>query len=154
MKLTPITNPLALHLDTTVGTRIFAGDTMIYGDTGIRLLADSDYGTGWGKYSASAALSVWVRRVNNTVHFGGYLTKTGDLADNDTVKIPIGFRPNPVGHPFLLHTTLGVNASAALPQSVGTLRLNTQLQPGSYIYAPTSFVTNNPWPTTLPGTPA
>lgn len=33
---------LALRVDTSVGTRVFAGDTMIYGDTGRRLLVSWD----------------------------------------------------------------------------------------------------------------
>lgn len=45
---TRVPENLALRLDTTVGTRIFAGSTMIYGDTGLRDVSGliSDYASG------------------------------------------------------------------------------------------------------------
>lgn len=87
----------ALSIDTTVGTRVFAGDQMIYGDTGRRVLASwdksgvitGDMPTGLAPISNTDGYVV-IRRENNLVT----LYIRGGQATGGTVvvgNLPLGY---------------------------------------------------------------
>ena len=161
MKLTAITDPTALRLDTQVGTRIFSADTMIHGDTGWRVLphhSDNSGLTGEGR--------ILIRRQGDliTVYFDSIGVTEGSGAELvlHTRQIPAGFRAaNRVG------TIFTVSASFA-SYDYADLRFNNSLwflsrrkagvystdRTGMVLNGEVSWITNDPWPATLPGTPA
>lgn len=151
----------ALRVDTTVGTRVFMGDIMIYGDTGWRVLphhSDNSGLTGQGQ--------ILMRRQGNltTVHFDSVEVTEGSGAALvlHTRQITSGFRPaNNIG------TILTVSASVS-SYDYADLRFNTSLwflsrrksgvystdRTDMFLNGEVSWTTNAPWPTTLPGIPA
>ena len=90
----------AIRVDTSVGTRVFAGDVMIYGDTGRRVLASWDAeGNITGKMPTGLIPSpdtpghVVIRRENNLIT----LYIRGAEASQNTVAIsglPLGYTAN------------------------------------------------------------
>lgn len=145
MKLTAIDNPVALHLDTTVGTRIFAGTTMIYGDTGWRDIT-SNLTNGW------TAEIVRIRRQNNTVtleHRGLSAPVVENLA---WITMPAGFADARTLIPITARTgifTSTVNNSLGCSfHAVSGFTLDT------YALATSTWSVSAVWPSTLHGTPA
>lgn len=90
----------AIRVDTSVGTRVFSGDTMVYGDTGRRVLASWDAeGNITGNMPAGLIPSpdtpghVVIRRENNLVT----LYIRGAEASQNTVAVdglPLGYTAN------------------------------------------------------------
>lgn len=137
--------PHPIRVDTTVGTRVFAGDTMIYGDTGWRDI------TGNLMYAASPNSRIFIRRDNNlvTVSADAFQLEEEVPAYGDFLSIPEGFRTE---RPFRYS---GAYEAGALYTSTGGLYISTRsaITPGSrrfYI----QYASSTNWPTTLPGTPA
>lgn len=142
---------IPLSLDTTVGNRIFAGDTMIQGDTGWRNLSDSMV-NGWEG-------NLYIRRINNIVYLRGSI-----IAANATAGYPIdlmsGFRPGiltgPAGNDYgaALVFTAG-NSPAVKSVSCYFDRVSIAGYDTADTYmVNVSWPTSNAWPATLPGTPA
>lgn len=147
MKLTPITNPVALRLDTTVGTRIFAGTTMIHGDTGWRNIEELLV-NGW------AAEKVLLRRQNSTV----ILSMLGLSSENATsghfISLPISFH---IPRTFITVVTPGRSQSAYWNASNALALQNyTNLEVNTYADTQTTWQleADRAWPTSLPGSPA
>ena len=175
MKLTKIETPPRTRLDTTVGTRVFAGDTMIHGDTGLRRLAK------WDSQSveipdalkdlepATADLAgspggVWIRRQGDLVTLSVAYAKA--LKDNPEIRpAPSGFgSTGDTGIPYpsgpLAYAMGDVYYSSTVEAGLGFLRF--RVPKGAAIKSrgaggygvEISWHTREPWPTTLPGTPA
>ena len=175
MKLTKIETPPRTRIDTTVGTRVFAGDTMIYGDTGLRRLArwDSqgvdipdalkDFGPSDTNLTAYPG-GIWIRRQGDLVTLSVAYAKA--LKDNPEI------RPAPSGFGSTRDTGIPY-PSGPLGYAVGSTYYFSTVEAGlgffrfripkdAVIRAPgaggygveISWHTREPWPTSLPGTPA
>lgn len=135
---------LALRLDTTVGTRIMAGTHMIHGDTGLRNIATlmSDF--------TSAGFDITIRRVNNLVQLGCYVRLADKpIAVTDVLMtLPAGFRP------ASRMRFLGERPGIIDVINDGQVVSRSEVPEGVYLSFSAHFMTSNPWPTTLPGTPA
>lgn len=149
MILTPITNPVALRLDTTVGTRIFAGTTMIYGNTGWRQLYSSTNQPAWG--TISSGNSIQVRRDGNQVFLkiSGY-TGGADDGIRKIFTLPSGFRPSQ----SLLSETI-TNRDFAANRMELDLSTNGEISVVKYqtsgrCYGSITFITGDAWPVVLP----
>ena len=173
MKLTKIETPPRTRIDTTVGTRVFAGDTMIFGDTGLRRLAS--WGTGGveiptyiqgleaAEISASRPGGIWIRRIGDTVLLRVAYAKSSQ--PNPTISpFPNGFGGSRTGMPHpaapIGYKQDGVYkfSTMEIGQSLYRFRIPqgaeiTSEGTGGYSIEIT-WVTNHPWPTSLPGTPA
>ena len=147
-----------LRVDTSVGTRVMLGDTMLKGDTGWR-----DIGAllinGWALSATGGGL--WVRRVNDVVMFEGSINGM-ESTDSRIANIPVGLRPGrPAG---------GIGYIPAFSNSGTTITgwpieyhrqwaafrwHNEAERTRSSIvrFALTALTTDN-WPTSLPGVPA
>lgn len=158
-----IPSNLALRLDTTVGTRIFAGNTMIFGDTGLRTLVSWDttgtvtYGTmptGLAADSGRAG-GIWIKRVREkvTMFISGAIT----TLNSGVIGIPTGFFPTSAPYP----TTLFAMSTGYGRASIGGGKIYTVWTAGAQIpasnssaYASTiTWDVFTSWPTSLPGLP-
>lgn len=159
------------HVDTTVGTRVFVGDVMIYGDTGWRALCRWSGGevtegtlpTGMGPAPISSG-GVFVRRVNDAVTLATVEARA--LQDNPTVSpSPSGFRGNssmPYPAVPITYTTDADEVRPAVLEVGVTIYRYRGVPAGASIAAPGSggygvqatWLTDTPWPSSLPGTPA
>lgn len=151
MKLTPITNPVALRLDTTVGTRVFAGDTMIQGRTGWRSI---DYLLQNGWVSEVSGLPVKISRTNNLVELRGYISRRNSPTSDILLELPPGFSPG-AGHLFraqgVANGTLEsspVFAVRVADRIVSLPNYASWMQHEMFIHA--LWSTEDPWPTVQP----
>ena len=163
MKLTKIETSPPIRIDTTVGTRIFAGDTMIHGDTGWRdmsqfLVAGLAVSSNFGRAR--------MKRVASRVYFDLKLDVTQPGVTRVFDGIPIGFRAMslyPMDNQIFTASTTGAGASLLTSGThVGVFYPNSSpLQTGAATPWPepgtiawtSSYSTSDPWPTSLPGTP-
>src|SRR5699024_8444203 len=96
----------AIRVDTSVGTRVFAGDTMIYGDTGRRMLTqwnsagEVTYGTLPSGIVPTPGVSggIYIRRVGARVTISLIAASAGSSAPS--IPIPDGFRVTSAPFPF------------------------------------------------------
>ena len=175
MKLTKIETPPRTRIDTTVGTRVFAGDTMIFGDTGLRRLARWDSNAveipdalkDFAPSDTDLSLNpggIWIRRQGDLVTLSMAYAKA--LKDNPEI------RPSPAGFGSITGIRLPY-PSGPLGYSVGSTYYFSTVEVGfgffrlripkdAAIRSPgtggygieISWHTREPWPTSLPGTPA
>lgn len=127
---------LGLRVDTTVGTRVFAGSTMIYGDTRWRLVPSTD-----------PSVNVYMRRVNEKVYARVSTTAFAGSGTTKVVDIPMGLRPENINR--LLYSENSGDAPSKLlvafpSQAWLELRSKTQDAP---VYFDVSWITVDPWPT-------
>lgn len=149
------------RIDTTAGTRVFAGDVMIHGETGWRDL--TPYLTAGVTKSLNAGEARF-RRVGGMVEFAMKVDLADDFTGSTISTFPTGFRapsyrylPGAYSAPVK-----GAGASAMVPVSMigyvmsGVLQTpaSNRLPSGSTLIWAGRFDTNDPWPTTLPGDPA
>ena len=163
------------RVDTTVGTRVFVGNQMIFGDTGLRRLArwDSqgvdipdalkDFAPAEENLSSNPG-GIWIRRQNNTVTL--YAAYAKALKGNPEM------RPSPVGFGGQAYTGLPFPAAPLGYSLGGTLTFSTieiglgffrfrvpkdaairTVGTGGYGVEITWHTREN-WPPSLPGTPA
>lgn len=159
---------LSLRVDTTVGTRVFAGDTMIYGDTGWRAITTwSKDGSLVGELPSGLIAQegvdggVYYRRVNGlvTLRILGARAESSNLQ----IRIPSGFDPGGVPWPVVTLTLaslsnsayirvgsaygyVGISASASNPVNIPSS--------GPSYSSEATWGTKRAWPTSLPGLPA
>ena len=151
MKLTKIETPPRTRIDTTVGTRVFAGDTMIYGDTGWRNVKNANY-TG----------SLAVRRVGEMVMVRlNALAPPEDVVLPTVVNLPAGFKSaGRVVGAITKSNSLGTQGRLWIEGGlvrvvVGTgAKIDDPFTPNHQYTGVETFPTSDPWPTSLPGTPA
>lgn len=135
------------HVDTTVGARVFIGDVMVYGDTGNRDVRDLLI----NGYTGSQAR---LRRFGHTIELYLYGIEGG--AESEFISLPDGYRP--VGGDGA--AILANNGSAdvvvllysAVQHTLGKPSDVSQL--GTDVLTTVRYTTADPWPSTLPGTPA
>ena len=143
----------ALRVDTTVGTRVFAGGKMIYGDTGVRKVEDLASGI---DFSKSTAHTLTIRRLGDEITLEG----TGLRSSSDnwiTGTLPLGFRPKSLEYRGdrgfaqvgSLLIPLGNLSTVLRISSVGTT-----IETGAFVEIRVRWTTADAWPTSLPGTPA
>ena len=146
MKLTKIETPPRTRIDTTVGTRVFAGDTMIYGDTGWRNVDWLPNGHDIETLKA--------RRQNNTITLTGVITPKSGGEVSRPSAIPDGFRQTASnGLGVYLYTLSGAQVAYFYLNVAGTTYLRNTTNDSAGRFALT-WVTDEAWPTSLPGTPA
>lgn len=165
------TTNLDLRLDTTVGTRIFAGNTMIFGDTGWREVSADLLHSNFGLWSgtsdppAEANPNAFVRlkRDGNTVTLDARVMPLGDLVGTNrrdivllSDNIPIHFRPHRdhilVGE-YWSYTSgerglIRGRAAAIELRGADGIWVSNEL-----VIVHASWETSNNWPNTLPGLP-
>lgn len=161
---TRVPENLALRVDTTVGTRVFAGSTMIYGDTGLRALVLWDtignitYGTmptGIGTVSGMAG-GIWIRRIRENVT----LSITGAVATSASsiIDIPSRFPPNSSPYPTVSFRVSSGTGWASIGSGKAYLNCpagdSIPSRSSSAYSAMLTWNTNEPWPISLPGLPA
>lgn len=155
----------ALRIDTTVGTRVFAGRQMIYGDTGRRALASWDAeGNITGNMPEGLIPTpgvdgyVAVRRENNLVTM--YI-RGGEASQNIVTVRSLGFGYSPVSATWeLAYCRIGTNTEAknALARlgagHVTFSGLSSGDRFGDHQYhVVLRWAPVDDWPTGLPGTP-
>ena len=153
MKLTSLTQPPQLRIDTSVGTRVFAGDVMIYGDTGLRQANDLAAGF---DFSTAAHHGMTLQRVGNKVTLEGLgVRSTAEIWMTQT--LPSGFRPRKGefrsnrGFAQIGGTVYPIGNSSTL------LRMATvskTLDVGAVVNFKAEWDTSDNWPALLPGAPA
>lgn len=152
MKLTPINPSMPVRIDTSAGTRVFAGTTMITGDTGTRDV--SDFAEGFD-FSTSTHHRMTLRRVGDQV----FLEATGVRTIDDvwiTKVLPGGFRPRPGEYNALRGFVLNKGVISTVGNSNTLLRLSRSggdFKTGDAIIVSATWFTSDGWPTALPGTP-
>lgn len=153
MKLTKIETSPPIRIDTTVGTRVFAGSQMIYGNTGVRKV--EDLATGFD-FSTAAHHTMTIRRLGDEITLEGTGVRSV-LERFLTGTLPLGFRPKTgeyrgnrgfaqVGSSQI---PLGNSNILVRISSVGNL-----IEVGALVEFSVKWITGDAWPTTLPGTPA
>ena len=162
----PITDVTGLQdalprVDTTAGTRVFAGGVMIHGDTGWRDLTPY---LAAGVTPSSSFPDARFRRVDDMVEFAMKVDLADDYTGNVICTFPAGFRAPSYRYLPGAYTGAGKGAGASVmvPVSmigyVASAVLQTpsgkRLPAGSTLIWGGRFDTKDPWPTTLPSTPA
>ena len=155
----------AIRVDTSVGTRVFAGDTMIYGDTGRRMLTqwnsegEVTYGTLPSGIVPTPGVSggIYIRRVGARVTISLIAASAGSSALS--IPIPDGFRVTSAPFPFtnlfpiraggVTHARIGATSIFLGGMTVGA---NMADDTNSYA-ASLSWDATQSWPVTLPGMP-
>lgn len=159
-----------MRVDTSVGTRVFISDgtteRMVSGDTGVRNIA-SMASTGWTVSGSNAFLNM--RRVGSTVFCEGRLQASGNAVTLAGLSQVLA-KPNTgfswIGNFPIVGVAKKLPAlSAATPTDLGVVHSSGHLYvtfpklagtwaDGECVNFQISWQTTDPWPTTLPGTPA
>lgn len=167
MKLTKVQGSLKITEDNSVGKRIFAGGTMIYGDTGWRdvteLLTPSTYVSA---VPGSASHGIFVKRVNNEVFWKVRLVVSSALigVSRNTRRTFLNFPPGmaqnpPLYSPFAV-LTLGAgtiqvtNASGGSVMQTQDSSLGGSFIEGEILSGSFNYSTTQSWPAFLAGLPA
>ena len=142
----------ALRVDTTVGTRVFAGNTMAYGDTGERKIEDLATGFDFG---TSTNHTMTIRRVGNEVTLAGVGVRT-EAVSFFTGTLPLGFRPK--SGEYRANRGLATVESRLVPlgNNNSLLRISSTgsiIDVGARVEFTVRWSTLDSWPTSLPGTP-
>ena len=134
-----------VSVDTSVGTRVFAGDTMIYGDTGWRNITSTailvPVSTGTEK--------ILVRRMGNIVFWDADNFNPSEDFRGEFMEIPIGFSPGLT--PF---RSSGLYEMPGVIYTAGNKIMASTTAPAGLRRFYVNWVTEQGWPTELPGTPA
>lgn len=161
---------LPIQVDTTVGTRVFIGGQMVYGDTGWRDITSLLHEE-WE--IARSAGTFQIVRHNNTVTLACRIQRKPDapprwlgqavpLLNTENSSLPNGFIPLRI---YSQYSTLNV-LSKYVGELVGNtygdeLRIRARSAPNDVMWTAgdilgfqTSWDTSNSWPVVLPGLPA
>lgn len=138
----------SVRVDNTAGRAIYQWDEtanreqLIYGDTGWRRLTLLNGWTG----------IVDVRRVGQTVHYRLNNVNGTVASDNKVVDWPVGFGPDSIGGQFahFLNSTATGIQGIYMGSDTG-LNLNKGSTYAGAAYSPFNFLTQQSWPTSLPG---
>lgn len=154
---------LGITVDTSVGTRVFVGGVMVYGDTGWR---DVSSMLAPGLALSSSFGRAKIRRTGTRVEFDLKVDVTAAGITGIFSGVIPGFNPipdYPMDNSIFTATSTGAGASALQSGThagvfypTGTpLRTGSSTpwpNPGTVAWT-SSYATNAPWPTSLPGTP-
>ena len=127
------------------------GWIVTFGDTGVRNIS-SLLINGWAPSNSNR----WtMRRINHTVHIGGYITGPSTTSDDVMTPIPSGFYGYDATGSWREFSSSSTKAGVVLVQrgrsGVITLR---GAAGGTNIFTSVTFSTTDAWPATLPGIPA
>ena len=150
----------AIRVDTSVGTRVFAGDTMIYGDTGTRglVLWNSEGEVTYGEMPVGLAPTpgvsggIYIRRINEDVTISLVGVNATNVAP--VIPVPEGFAVTYA--PFPMITMNPVRSKMAVSAKVGRGYLyltgaivgDRLADSGSSYAATLTWKTTDSWPTT------
>ena len=138
-----------ISLDTSVGTRVFVGGVMVYGSTGNRDIRQTLIRADTIKPGGTALLGREGNRVNLSL-YDIDPSGTGTVRITDT--LPIGFRPT-ARDAFTVSIISGATLRAVvMPTGLYVYQVPTDAN--NRLRETLSWTTLDPWPTTLPGTPA
>lgn len=158
MKLTKIETPPRTRIDTTVGTRVFAGNTMIFGDTGWRDITEN-LQDGWTETAK-------VKRENNRVSLllnvrpPAHLVGTARNTRRRLLLLPNGFFST--GHLVYQGRGAGDQNGMPIPIDMGYAINMLDIRNSSHdsgvwtsskMVVSFTFETDSAWPTSLPGIP-
>lgn len=138
------------YVDNSVGTRVLVHDpgnnkeVLISGDTGLRdvtSLMDT------ALYTIPNSGSIRVQRLGRmvTINFSNIAAAVNDSERKTMLQLPVGFRP------WGNHYFFSYRSRTASFVTTGELKIDGPTT--SIDYGTLTFPTNDPWPTTLPGTP-
>lgn len=142
----------AIRVDTSIGTRVFSGNIMIYGDTGTRrvdeLAASFDFTT-------SQLDKMTIRRVGDvvTLESKGVRTVADRWLTND---LPSGFRPKSGEYSSTRGIALSNGALVPVGNGNTVYRISSAgeiLSAGASVDFRAEWVTDDSWPASLPGMP-
>ena len=133
-----------IRTDTTAGTQVFAGDTMVYGDTGLREIDKENVKSG------RICLSRYGSLVN--IHFDNViLNDAPGTAHLSRLAVP--YRPdNDVR--FSLYATGAASSSSSANISSGGYFNVYGLPEDTSVSGQATYTTSRYWPSSLPGDPA
>lgn len=142
----------AIRVDTSVGTRVFSGDTMIYGDTGVRRVDSLATST---DFSGSQFHKMTIRRLGDRVTLECNATRSE--ADRWlTNELPLGFRPKSGEYSSNRGTALVNNSLTPVGNGNTINRISSVgeiISAGSRFEFRAEWATADAWPASLPGTP-
>lgn len=136
--------PHGITVDTSVGTRVFVGDTMVHGDTGNRIVTDAiKYENGW----LDGFEQIRLQRSGNIVHMTVTdLRQSSSQSGNiELFTLPVGFRTSRAI--FSIPTLRGNYARI----SNGVVAIQNPSTSLDYFFV--TFITPDPWPSMQVGTP-
>ena len=146
---------LSLRVDNSVGTRVFMGDVMIYGDTGLRRAPTEPASVTDGEI-------LLIRQGNTVTAILTGVTMTEGKGFAHLFQIPPGFRGEAGGRGATGFVRRAGNATVAerivifshYVTWVGTGMASGGDRPPTGLTGSFSWRTSDPWPSSLPGTPA
>ena len=141
------------HIDTAVGTRVFAGDIMIYGDTGWRDITDEylavQQATG-SVLELGEGAKILVRKTHASLSFGFQGDIMASRSWTNLFELTASFMPN-IGHSVPMPTGGRLERNGSWMRLMGA-PIGSIAAAGRVSVATFPHIATN-WPTTLPGTP-
>lgn len=127
------------------------GWIVIFGDTGVRNVS-SLLINGWAPSNSDR----WtMRRMNNMVFIGGYITGPSSTSDNIMSPLPSGFYGyDTTGSWREFSSSSGKGGVILVQRGSGGVITLRDATGGVNIFASVSYQTTDDWPTSLPGAPA
>lgn len=124
------------------------GWVVVEGDTGWRLVAPE------GTIAGNPNMSLWIRRVNSTVEVSFSESIAGTAGSRVLYTLPVGFRPRALTPGSAVNLVNGARTATNLFIDNTTTNVYAQGLTAIRNAGAILYTTVNPWPTTLPGTPA
>lgn len=138
-----------ISLDTSVGTRVMVAGVMVYGSTGARDIRESLIRLDTIKAGGTAFLGREGNRVSLSLYdIDPYATGTVRITDT----LPPGFRPN--SRDAFTVSIISGSTLRAVVMPTGLYLYQVQENSNNKLRETLTWMTLDPWPTTLPGTPA
>lgn len=134
-----------ITVDTSVGTRIMVGDTMVFGDTGWRDVT-ALIAPGW------TVETVQIKRETNTVKVR-FVNMTAGPTGSLLLNLPVGWRRSGMSTLLPLATNLSGGFSTAMAYAT-SLHLSTNTVTFTNHWAYFTYECTQVWPSSLFGTPA
>lgn len=139
-----------MRVDTAVGTRVFitngTNEYMVSGDTGVRNVSAL-------VPAGITTTNMYMSRVGKTVTVSAQAVSSTTAGNVTILDLPLGFRPDASAQRAGVVTTRNGSAVRTLSPFTTILRVLDMPATTTMEFGGT-FTTADPWPTTLPGTPA
>ena len=145
------------YVDETVGRRAFTWDAvngrwqMTYGDTGMRRLVTADLDSSFT--ATNSVTGPWLTRTGNTVTLEGTVG-IGSASADALYTLPDGFKSRRTVVPGVWVATTGTRTTQPITTSTDGSVINIEERDatgGATARFSASWVTNDTWPTELPG---